>query len=452
MSCKHIFLLISISAISFTAGSQTIYSEVQPSGAIPKNISIHTFKDSILLSYEVYLNGRNNTQSKWITHDSKAVNDLFSIDILQIMQHGNKRYYYFLEEKKQLLTLKALVEDSEVNSRKESEKSIQLPEGILLGHFTEENLFIINFNKKENRISITEVKGMEMVSQKVYNIPLNVANYLKLDLEFGIFDENNPINTFRGKKIIKFIKSEHLQIVIDKDSKQDGVYGQTMILTLGKDGTVQYNSIPSDGTGRFSSFLIENKLFRINTSGKSFIMTVWDLESKSRIGIKEIFKGKETFNVFVRGGKNNFISNQQTITNMMKGANVSFPTISVIKSEGRYIVQCGTYYEPDGVMGPGALNPVAGIIKMAAGTLILQAMDPPGVSQYFYCEFDPTTSAYNYANESSSFLRKIIDEYEISCAAKKITFVKKNYIAYKKGILASYLTEEGKNLELVYFE
>lgn len=455
MISKFILLSLIFGCVLNCAISQSFYSEKLPPGAIVKNLSMISFSDSVLLTYEGYSSGAQTKTSKWINPGSKAVPVFLKPEIIHITSHGGNYYHYYLEGKRDYLTLHAIVEDSSTKARTNSEKAIQLPDGIIISKFEKGNLFFLTYNKTNNQLLLTEVQGMDIVGEKVYNLISNLSKYFKDESGFGLYERYKPENTFSGHAPVKIFVSDNIQILIDKDSEIPGVKEGTLILTLGFDGSIRHESIDSDGDIQFSSHIVDNKLFSFIKASNKFILTVLDLTTKNVLAKKEIIKGQEDFYVYFRNGRDKLISDNETLKDMMKTAKACVPSISVIKSGNSYIIQCGTYFNSNGMMLPSGFNnfaSVAGVLVMTVGTIIKQSMEPPGISRYFYVVFDSQVASLKYAEPNLSFTRKKIDEFEINSGKQKLRYSEKSYIPFKRGIIGLYLSLKKDQIEMVYFE
>lgn len=324
-----------------------------------------------------------------------------------------------------------------------------------LGSYVDGNLFLILFNKERNEIEWCEVDGVNILVSKTYKVPFDLAFYLKRSSQLEFFNEAGLTDTFKGSAKIKLFRyATDLYLVLDQPYKTISEKGLTKVVhfSLNNEAT-NYYQFPTNATVNFTSFLIDNKLFRAFTTSKKFVIRVYDLMTGKVLKETEILRGQFNPMVFTRHGKKNEVYNNESLTTTMKLSQICEPSLSLVKDGQSYGILWGTFYDENQVAGPSMLNP-AGVITAIAFNAVLQSMEKPGISRYIYYACDTKDLTFQSSDTVSSAIRirKSIDLYELELERKKIRIDFKNYIAYKEGVLATYYLRKEDVFRLVRFD
>jgi hypothetical protein len=406
-----------------------------------KNLTGTAFSDSILISY--YQGAAEKTA--WLTPSglkkSSFPGDYFSANI-----YGTETYFYFVEEKSGQQYLGASVSGSDHSS---DSASIPL-NGEILGYTVHGNLKLLLLDDDEITIRVMEVSRATLVSEVKFTLPLKLDRTLMDGQLIDFIDPHSATGGFGGLGKIKIFFYEKIYITIDRDSYFDD--GRTEVITLNhNDNSVTIVQFAADGKKDAGSFILDNKLFRISSSKKLFTLSIFDLASRQRIAFSELKPETRDFLVYFRYGRKNVIHHREKFSRMAGTAGACVPMISVFKHNGNFVIKWGTYFNDNGMMGPG-IGGVAGMMTMIVGTAVKQLSEGPGVHRYFYYEWNVATGTFQVReNPAEPLTAEKIDAYEIGL---KKRFKHKQYIDYKSSIAAIYHSVENaiSKTDVVYFE
>ena len=455
-SIRPFFFLFLFIISPFVSRSQSVYGTVSTPSALLADFYALPFNDSVLFSYTEYTRaGEFTHKTKWMKEDGKVTDIILNIRPVAIAGNEEGIYYYYFVEDNKSLKLKAIVEDVHSHERKESSSSLLFPKGIVLAAYQDLNMFFIIFDREANIITLLEVRDLDVVSEKHYNVPPLISKLLRKPSHVEFFNgSHSPINSFKGGSKVKLYRYTDLYLVIDSRSSDEK---GTHVFRFPQNGReVELFLFPIETSDDFVSFLVDNKLFRSVISPKKFILTVHDLSSEKPMGTTELVKSEQQLERFFRHARAKTVSKTQlSVKSLMKAAGVGDPSLTVFKDYDKYVILWGIHVDDNGMIGPAGLNglnPVAGFLTMVVGTAILQMMEGPGISQHFYYQYDEKDVSFKLPEESSSYVRTKLDEYEIGKQAQKVKVKYKNYIPYKNGIIAIYYEHKRKTATLVNFQ
>jgi hypothetical protein len=437
------------------------------------DLSALVLGDSIFLNYTENLVGGSTIagRASWIRPDGSVSPDKHIKGLTDVVPYGSDLYYYYFEETKETVKLRASVQKIGLHQFFTPENSIDLPEGSLIGSFKKGNIFLVTINNKTNEIIITEIEKLDVISQKRYALPFKISDFYSNSDFAALFEANSPLSTFYGYQPFKVIIDSAVQMVFDLPKRKPGgsvEINETLVLTPAENNQLKITTLKADkpvvkpgfqtGPNRvpaktipISSYVIDGKLFRVYNSAKLYKLTVTDIATDSIISTKELKSETENFKGYIRYGRENGVSDRQTVSSIMR-ATTSTAILNVTSTApGKYIIQWGTYYDDNGV-GPVILNPI-GLLVTVVWTAANQLRPGPGIARYFYYEWDAFSNTYRPIENASDFLRIKIDDYEIADIRNNDAHIRfKEYIEYRNGVLAIYHDKKKEEIKLVYFE
>lgn len=434
-----LFLLTLITCDLF---SQELIYEFTPKGRL-REINATTAGDTILLSYEESTGDSRALQSRWIS-DSSATPDNIDVNIFQAVGSGDNIYLYFLDGKPEKRVLKAVLYNKTKRSRVEVSNQVNLS-GSIVGSYVNKNLFIMLLQDKGNTFAILEIDKLNIVSEKRYKLPVNLLNYLWKDFSTDVFYNESPIHSFKGWSFCKIFVRDNIFITVDQHRPNQP--WRTIVLSLdSKSGDVKSTYYNTSSNAPFSSFILDGKLFRTFNDKKKYSLEIFSLEAKKLISKSEITADYKDFPAYFRHGRKNIINMKATFSDMRRGVQLSDPSLVVQKSNGRYFIQWGTYFNDNGIMTGGA-TPV-GALTAIVGTAILQLSEGPGVATYFYYGWDEATNTF-VVEETTPLARQKIDTHEIT---QDTEYKYKDYIEYRNGVAAIYYDAKNDKVSIYHFD
>lgn len=409
-----------------------------------------TYNDSIFYSFSEH----GQYKDFWIRKDG-TVNDAgINRPVFAIIGSGNSTHYYSLNKVNTSFLLHVLTKG--INGVTEIDSSfLDISNDMWVSSYVDKNLFVVLFNKEANEIIWHEIDGVRLLSSKKFKMPFNLAFHLKKSSQLEFINEAGLINTFSGSSKIKFFRyGKELYLVLDRPYKSINEKGITHVVKFSYSAQqVTHHEFPTNATVDFSSFFIDEKLFRSFVTSKKFIMRIYDLTTKEVLSEKEIVRSEDNTTVFTRHSRKNSIQDNETLAMVMKLATISEPSLAMVKDGEKYQMLWGTFYNENHVTAPGMLNPF-GVISWVAFNAVVQSMEKPGISRYIYFACDSTNLTFEPSQAVSPTIavRKLIDTYEVDLEKKNTKIDFKVYLPFEGGLVGVYYLPKEDLVKLVRFE
>ena len=440
--------LLTIFFILFTTVdslSQQILYDYKSKGGL-KDFNALPIGDSILFSCEEFVANTWIRKSKWIT-DTQISGFNLPTDAFAAATFGNEIYLYSLDGKPKSRVLKAV--SLNPNTKVNQESNIALPlTGTLVGNYIDKNLFLLLLQDHGRSLRVVEIHKMNIVNEIHFKLPISLSYHLWREFSGDLFFKPTALNSFKGNSKVKIFKSDKFYITLDQ--RDPSSQWNTLVLTLDTfTQTVTSSEFKTKTNAVFSSFILDDKLFRVLNDKKRFIVEIYSLRSGTLVSQSEVGAHDEDFPIYFRYGRKNEINADERFSSMQRFAGHSEASLVVHKVAGTYFIQWGTYFNDNG-MTAGGIYPV-GMMNMLVGSVILHLMEGPGVNRYFYYEWTEPDNMFRVREQKVELIREKIDAYEIAKNEAGITYKHKSYMEYKAGIIGIYYDNK-KNLSIVHFE
>ena len=300
------------------------------------------------------------------------------IDAMAAVTFGNEIYLYSLDGKPKSRILEAVSLNSQTKLNQKLNTALPLT-GTLLGNYVDKNLFLLLLQDQGKSLRVVEIHKMNIVNEIHFKLPISFSYHLWREFSGDLFLKS-ALNSFKGNSKVKIFKSDKFYITLDQ--RDPSSQWKTLVLTLDPHTqAVTSSEFKTKTNAVFSSFILDEKLFRVLNDKKSFIVEIYSLKSRQLISQSEVVAGEKDFPVYFRYGRKNEINVDELFSRMRRFARDCEASLVVHKIDETYLVQWGTYFNDNGMMG-GAVNP-AGLMSMFVGTMILQLMEGPGVHSIF---------------------------------------------------------------------
>lgn len=439
MNVFHLKIRVLVLILSmYDVCGQKLINEFVPQGRL-RDISAVPIGDSILFSYRENVSDTTVNRSKWITNSSATPYDV-PVNVFAAANAGNDIYLYFLEGKTKARELKTMMFNRETRMRHEIKDHLSLP-GTVAGSYVDKNLFVFLLQDKGLTLTLLEIHKLNIVSEKKFKLPVNLSYYLGKELEGDVFYNNSEVHSFKGRSACKIFMSDKIYITIDQRNL-NSPWKTTVLMIDQNSNKVTPVDFNTSSNAVFSSFILDGKLFRTFNARKKFSIEIFSLDTYDLISKSELLPDHQDFPIYFRYGRKNVIHMKEFFSRMRKAASVCEPSLVILKNDGRYLIQWGSYFDDNGMMG-------GNIITMVVGTIILQLMEGPGITRYFYYEWNESENTFRVKEPSVQLTRQKIDNYEIS---QRVAYKYKNYVEYKGGVAGVYYDTKSNKASVVYFE
>jgi hypothetical protein len=435
-----LILLAGVSGLHSAAAQKVLYTTNGPL----KDFSTVTVGDTILFRCDDRMTG--NVQSAWIS-DSAIIQDKILQSVFAAINTDEGIYLYYMDGKKRTKEINAIVVDLENRTKHELDSSI-LISGNIIGTFVDnKELVFVVLDPGGFRLSIFAINKMNVVSKAEFDLPNGISDYMLDGTTVEMYVDQTEINSFKGKSKIKFYKyGNGFYLTIDRPFQYI-----TELITL--DPATKLVSIKTFNAPRhydFNTYFFNEKFFRTLSHRNEIKVSVCDAKSGDTLAWKAFKQGEIISPIYFRYGKRNIIHDKAKSFTMLNEAGASHATMNVCEKDGKYIIQPGTFYDNQNqglIVSP---LDMVGVIASVVSNTVLQGMEGPAVSRYYYYEWDGLSKNMNLKGDAILTLKEKIDRYEIDQARKKVKCKYKSYTSYRKGIVATYYYS--KTASLVYFE
>lgn len=371
-------------------------------------------------------------------------------------RYGDEYYLYHFNGKRKNLRLGALVYHSGTNKQTILPEEIDI-NGVVLGIWNDENLCIVSFDKRDNRLHVLKINKLQVIEEKVFDIPFTYIEDYQHSL--GSITEGNMTSLEKGSAQLKLYKQEQ-EIIMTVDQNFFGTSGtpQTIIMKFDiESGAQTMHEIKIGESRSFTSFVQNRKLYIGGVSRKKFELSLFDLNTGSLLSRKDITKDSvdESMTVYIRSGKKGTVYKTESFLKMMSHANTTEPALIVYTGkDSSATVVWGTYLKeaPPSAYYAGFAGGLAGsTLYLIVYSAITDLSSTQGTSRYLYL-IDRDQQTPQFTSEANKPLRQQIDDYEMAQQEKKVSYVSKGYVDYRNGAIAIYLDNKNHQLSIVRFE
>jgi hypothetical protein len=430
-----LLLIIAISSIQSSIGQKILYE-------VSGNLTAFTtlpVGDSVLFNFNKETPESQVAYAKWIINSSAVTTSPFS-NLFSSVNYGDETYLYSLMEKNKEMQINAVIIDKNHNQHL-TDSSITITDNIVGTFVDGTSLYVVTLASNNEALTINEIKRLKIVSQVTYKLPIAVTVDESNPMEF--FTEGSQLTVFKGWSKVKFYKyCDKIYLTIDKPT-----LGNTWIVSIDQ-VTKNVVSRTLQSSTEVATFLIDSMIICESVYDDRIIITVYDLATLQEKAKKELLSTDPEFMVYFRYGRKHIIKKERSI-NMFKLLSESQAVLNVVKKNGDYVIQTGTYFdkqvEPT-IMGPFSLS---GLLANIIRNVFELAIDGPGMTRYFHYTYNPVNNNLSMKDASIKSTKEKVDEYEI---AQRVHYQFKDYHDHKNGIVGTYYNATKKLASVVYFE
>lgn len=420
--------------------TQTLFAEFQLSSDVT-SFDVISNGDSILFSSEEMIKGKTSLTTKWINKNGTSHTVDLSQPVSIVHSQDQNIHYYSLDGSKSQNILTCF--ESRANGSVQALPSLSLPDGIVVGAFSEQNLFVIIYQRDLNLISVHEVKAATVINEKRYPVSKDLRVWIRKasDVDF-VLQRQTQLNTLKGAARVKLILDGDLYLTLDNHMDNE-----TLVEVLRKDGSVKEYRYPVMSNEDFASYIIDGKLFTTIMSNKKFEMKVVALESKKPVASVAL-DNDEAIDVIFRSVRYKSVQ-KETFKYMMRVAPLGDPQLTVGYDSGKYFIAWGSYIDDNGGGVVAGANPLSMLATFVITTAVKQMSEGPGLSRQFFYKLDG--EKFDLVTDKT-YPRMKLDEYEMAQIVKGVKLKSKSYLPYRDGLMAVYHLQKEKAVRIMVFE
>ena len=453
---RNCLVWLFVSVFFATAYSQEVINEHElPDKGSFQNIELLSIGDTIIANLSMWFQGNAQLSSFVLSPDRKLASlpnlrwaNRKDIAGIVALPDGRKRIYYVNQEKKQFTILASELHFKNRNFADTPGELIL--GGQMLGMFTDNNTVVLFYFDKGTIHEIV-LDGLNITNKKSYVLPAGMADVHAREITF--FPEGDHVGAVQAKSTLKLIlNDESITAVHDYWGYGYKSVYTTVAICERSSGKVTVKTFPSDGI--LSSTIVDNFLYRTINSKNTFVMEVFDVNSATKIHEHRIDASPATEKqmVYFREGRAHRVSKTESLEHMMHIMKRAAPVEPFVMAQNQgdsVVITWGNYFDDNGAMGPGGLDPVTGLIIMAVGTTIKQVSPGPGISRYFYL-MGNVKGGFTLKDDPD-FLRARIDLFEMEQQKSEVA-KKYGYFNFRGDVIGIYYLPKKNKLKFVKFQ
>lgn len=439
-----------------TSYSQQLYTEFNLEFSKIEDIQAFEAEDSIFLTYL----DKDIRKAFWIdrrgTKSQVYLSHVGDVRLCGIEKEHDTVFYYYLKEEKKRLELHALKQVSTGGNIYSGEKPVYLDGDVMAMHVDDNELIVVSYEKERNKITVTSVNRAR--KRLLVEVPAP-DEFNKYASSSGLII--GGLTTIpQGSMPTKIYKDGAFMVLTIDEERFPARKSATKVLKLHLE-TGQYNlySVPGPENDQFSSFYLDDKLFRLSTSVKSFEWLIYDIPTAELLYRKAFMRDKSMReeNVVVRTADSHEVGHGNLYHTMGHYGEPSIVVEPVSTSDLR--ITSGTFQNSKGVVLAGGMSPAAILAGLLIHNVVNQLQPPPGIQHYFSLKgnLGKGFELEGVQNGSPRSIRQLIDDYEISRTSgvpkgeEKWSWflLYKGYLPIKNGALGIYVEKRKDQKKLI---
>ena len=410
--------------------------------------------DSVLIA-STDTKRKDSPKAYWILPDGnsmKITNSEINGKIFVCLDRiGDSTYFYYLEEQRNYIVLRALVQSNQTGVLINSPKKIVFI-GTFLNLFRadDQHLYLVSVVKDKNEIHVVEVSDLVRVSEKIV-VP-------RVDLKtnespFVFVKEGETPSPVKSASLNKIFQRGHfLYLDIDRIHKLFDIPRKSSFTRIDlQAGTLMEREIIDAERMDFRTYIEDAYIFKISKSrSDGCIVNIYDLESLRVVKTFAIDKSasfaKER--AIKRGP---LVShNKESVRDAISNHSSGFITATVLDS-GRVILKLGSnHVNIPTLYVPFPHFSLLGAFISAVTIASLAINDPKAVDQYLYVKWDGKDN-FTFSDQPVS-VDQLIDAYDIGAFTQRIKFTYKAHVPLRNKVIGIYHAVGSPSLDIIRFE
>ena len=454
----RIFFALSLIACTHFIQAQINYSKIplQDIGNGDNQLEIQglALNDSIFIAG--YPTKKGPTKAFWILPSGEVVKlnspELKDKLVVALASSGDSTYFYYLEQLKYTISLRAVVQSQQTGAITSSNKSISFTGSFINIFHQGKHTYLLSIFKERNEIHLSEIKGMERLKETFLISPVDLNTNLS---PFSFVSENEILSPHAASSLNKiYQQGNFLYIGIDQ-TKAVGGMAKTSILKIDlKTGASELRIIVDNSGKQFSTYMENDYIFKITKSRSAgAIISIYNLADFSLHQTMKI--NKETAIAQSRSFKKDFVktTDKESVWDAISNTSSGFIMATPMDSMN-FIVRLGSHHLID--RSGAAFIPVVSafqvlaIVGSVARVAALSLSEMESVDHYFYLKWDGKNEPV-FADKPVSAIQAI-DTYDITMFKQKRKFEYKGYLQTHSKVFGFYQETGSTFLNILLFE
>lgn len=422
-------------------------------GNNPLEIQGLVLNDSIFIAGYPTKNGP--AKAFWILPSGQVVKlnspELKDKLVVALASSGDSTYFYYLEQLKYTISLKAVVQSRQTGTVTSSNKNISFTGSFINIFHQGKHTYLLSIFKERNEIHLSEIKGMERLDEKFLISAVDLNTNLST---FSFVSENeilSPLAAASPNKIYQ--QGNFLYIGIDQTKAVGGI-PKTSILKINlKTGESEHRIIIDDSGKQFRTYIENDYIFKITKSRSTgAIISIYNLHDFSLLQTIKI--NKETAIAQNRAFIKDFFktTDNESVWDAISNTSSGFIMATSMDSMN-FIVRVGSHHlinrSVAGYIPVVSAFPVLAIVGSVARIAALSLSEMESVDHYFYLKWDGKSEPV-FADEPVSAIQAI-DTYDITMFKQKRKFAYKGYLQAHPKVFGIYQESGSAFLNIILF-
>lgn len=440
---------------SFSAHCQDVFAKIPFPKAIDE-VQSFSWGDSILLSI-MEQNPKKTVHNYWIDKNGNISKSNVNTTrgsvgfVNEIIKKGPDYYSYFLSGENQKTEVSIAKNGNWKNPTKFEVKGRSLA-----GFNRDQSFILVTYDKGTKSLRVLEIDLNKIKQENQYLLPFDLSQFKSNQIQF-VPDNDLVMLSESTSKLKIHYSNKKLTLVADEPYEQwfteAGIMAKTSIFTLDiNTGESEMRVVLEPSRNDFRSFYFEGLLYRTISTETKYDLKVIDATGNevTHFMMPRVDAAKKQ-SVFLREGRANSISLDETLFQMMKITNSCQPLLHVERNKNKnLVVTWGTYYDSKGGGAAHGSTPALAIANLLIVTTAKQLREGPGISRYFYL-IEDGLGGLKFSIDDPSIARRQIDKYEISNLSKESKYKYKAYTQFNSNTLGVYYNSVEDNIEIINF-
>ncbi len=452
-----IFFTLLLIVVSHFIQAQIVYSKIPLKDIANKNNQLEVLglvlNDSIFIAS--YPTKTEPAQAFWILPSGEAVKlnspELKDKLVVALASVGDSLYYYYLEQLKYTISLKAVVQSRQTGTIISSNRSISFTGSFVNIFHQGKHTYLLSIFKERNEIHLSEIKGMERLNEKflISTVDLNANSS-----PFSFVSENEILSPRAAASPNKiYQQGDFIYIGIEQAKAVDGT-PKTSILKINiKTGEPELRIIVDNSGKQFKTYIENDYIFKVTKSRSSgVIISIYNLHDFSLNQTMKI--NEETAIAQNRSFKKDFVktTDKESVWDAISNTSSGFIMATPIDSMN-FIIRIGSHHLIDrsGAAFIPIISavPVLAIVGAVAKIAVLSVSEMESVDHYLYLKWDGKSQPV-FADKPVSAIQAI-DTYDVAMFKQKKKFEYKGYLQSHSKVFGIYHESGSAFVNIILF-
>jgi hypothetical protein len=414
----------------------------------------------LVLNDSIFLAGhsakKEPTKAVWVLPSGSIVKvespELKKKLIVALSSSGDSTYFYYLEQSKNYISLRAVVQNRRTGIVITTDKSINFAGSFVNIFHAGNHTYLLSIFKEKNEIHLTELKGMERLNAKFLASPIDLNTDAS---SFSFVSENETLSPNASSSPNKIYQQNNfIYVGIDKATTIDASLAKTSILKINLEtGVSEVGTIVDYSKKQFRTYIKSNYIFKITKSrSNGAVISIYNLHDFTLLQTMQINEAATMAKN--RSFKKDFTktTDKESVWDALSNNAGAFITASSTDSLN-FIIRVGSHHfvtrSGAGFIPVLTAFPILAIAGAIARVAALSLSEMESVDHYLYLTWDGKSEPI-FSNKPISAVQAI-DTYDVDSFKQKRRFEYKGYLHGNSKIFGIYQEAFSKVADVIVF-